>query len=115
MTEERSPEPVKLIVAALCSSPGALERGIEGLQARRGDIDHQGPPRPFDLSAYYEEEMGTGLQRSSSPLIGWPRPASWSTSSMSVSSWSAPWPGHPGEEPTSTPATSITASWCSLR
>jgi hypothetical protein len=64
MTEERSPEPVKLIVAALCSSPGALERGIEGLQARRGDIDHQGPPRPFDLSAYYEEEMGTGLQRS---------------------------------------------------
>ena len=64
MTEERSPEPVKLIVAALCSSPRALERGIEGLRARRGDIDHQGPPRPFDLSAYYEEEMGAGLQRS---------------------------------------------------
>ena len=64
MPEERPPQPVKLIVAALCSNPGALERGLKGLRALRGDIDHQGPPRPFDLTTYYEEEMGPGLERS---------------------------------------------------
>ena len=54
MSEERPVAPVKLLVAALCSSRRALELAIERLQALRGAIDHQGPPRPFDLTHYYE-------------------------------------------------------------
>ena len=64
MSEERPVAPVKLLIAALCSSRRALELAIERLQALRGAIDHQGPPRPFDLTHYYEEEMGNSLQRS---------------------------------------------------
>lgn len=64
MAEKLQAEPVKLVVAALCSSPGALEKSLEGLRACRGAIDHQGPARPFTLTDYYQEEMGDKLARS---------------------------------------------------
>jgi len=64
MAENLQAEPVKLVVAALCSSPGALEKSLEGLRACRGTIDHQGPAHPFTLTDYYREEMGEKLARS---------------------------------------------------
>ncbi len=64
MTEHLPVEPVKLVVAVLCSSPDALAKSCEGLRSRRGGIDHQGAARPFNLTHYYEKEMGTELGRS---------------------------------------------------
>jgi len=64
MTEHLPVEPVKLVVAVLCSNPDALAKSCEGLRSRRGDIDHQGAARPFNLTDYYEKEMGTELGRS---------------------------------------------------
>ena len=64
MTDLLPVEPVKLMVAVLCSSPEALAKSLDGLRSRRGDIDHQGAARPFNLTDYYEEEMGTRLERS---------------------------------------------------
>mgnify|MGYP003319531034 CR=1 FL=1 len=63
MTKHLPVEPVKLVVAALCSRPDALTRSLEGLRSRRGNLDHQGTARPFNLTDYYEKEMGTGLER----------------------------------------------------
>ena len=64
MTEHLPVEPVKLVVAVLCSNPDALAKSCEGLRSRRGGIDHQGAARPFNLTDYYEKEMGTELGRS---------------------------------------------------
>ncbi len=38
----------------------ALEGGLAGLL---GEADFIGPPRPFDLTGYYGDEMGPGLSR----------------------------------------------------
>lgn len=73
MTEGPPVEPVKLLVAALCSSPEALKKGIDGLRACRGELDHQGAARPFNLTDYYEEEMGEELTRT---ILSFELPAS---------------------------------------
>ena len=73
MTEGHPVEPVKLVVAVLYSDPEALARSLEGLRSRRGDIDHQGAARAFNLTDYYEEEMGGGLERT---LLSFDAPAS---------------------------------------
>ena len=53
MTGNCPVEPVKLVVAVLYSDPEALARSLEGLRSRRGDIDHQGAARAFNL--YFED------------------------------------------------------------
>ncbi|MFP6739263.1 MAG: DUF4416 family protein, partial [Planctomycetota bacterium] len=63
MTENHPVEPVKLLVAALCSGPEALEKSLEGLRACRGEIDCRGAAHPFNLTDYYQEEMGEELDR----------------------------------------------------
>ena len=73
MAESPRVEPVKLVVAALCSSSVALEKSLEGLRACRGAIDHQGSAHPFTLTDYYQEEMGRELERS---LVSFQLPAS---------------------------------------
>jgi hypothetical protein len=40
-----------------------LPVALEQLTARFGVIDFEGPDRPFDLTSYYEAEMGANLQR----------------------------------------------------
>ena len=64
MTENHPVEPVKLVVAVLYSRRDALAKSLDGLRSLRGDIDHQGAARPFNLTDYYEEEMGGELERS---------------------------------------------------
>lgn len=73
MTENHPVEPVKLLVAALCSSPEALEKSLEGLRACRGEIDYRGAAHPFNLTDYYQKEMGEALERT---IISFDRPAS---------------------------------------
>jgi hypothetical protein len=58
-----SPEPVKYFVALLWADESALPDAYEQLIARGGVIDFSGVDRPFDLSDYYEPEMGAHLHR----------------------------------------------------
>jgi hypothetical protein len=56
-------EPVKYFVAILWADEDALPDAYEQLSARGGAIDFSGVDRPFDLSDYYESEMGAHLFR----------------------------------------------------
>lgn len=59
----KTPEPVKYFVAVLWADEDALPEAYEQLVARGGVIDFSGVDRPFDLSDYYESEMGAHLHR----------------------------------------------------
>jgi hypothetical protein len=63
VTNPPSPEPVKYFVAVLWADEDALPDAYEHLIARGGVIDFSGVDRPFDLSDYYEPEMGIHLHR----------------------------------------------------
>ncbi len=56
--------PVKYFAALLLSS-GAEPQGVidGGLSDILGEADFIGPPHPFDMTDYYEDEMGPGLRR----------------------------------------------------
>ena len=58
-----TPEPVKVFVAVLWADAGALDQARDRLSARWGRIDYEGPDRAFDLTNYYESEMGSNLLR----------------------------------------------------
>ena len=55
--------PVKLLIAILWSSGESLERALIGIQQQWGEIDFHGSDIPFQLTDYYEAEMGRNLQR----------------------------------------------------
>jgi len=57
------PGPVKPFAMVLYSSEDALAQALRMLGERWGVPDHVGAARPFDLTAYYENEMGPGLLR----------------------------------------------------
>lgn len=57
------PEPVKLFAAILWSDAEALGASIRKLEDLWGPEDFVGPDRAFDVTDYYEREMGPGLQR----------------------------------------------------
>ena len=63
MTSMLEPEPVKVFVAVLWRDDAALAAAMQQLVVQFGTIDHVGPDRPFDMTDYYEAEMGTSLQR----------------------------------------------------
>ena len=63
MAAPQLPEPVKLFVALLWPEGAGLEQALARLSARWGATDFQGPDRPFDMTNYYEPEMGPRLQR----------------------------------------------------
>ncbi|MDR1727273.1 MAG: DUF4416 family protein [Acidobacteriota bacterium] len=56
-------EPVKLLVAVLWAREDALRESVRRMEAAWGVIDYSGPDHPFDLTDYYEPEMGAGLRR----------------------------------------------------
>lgn len=70
MPAQRFPDPVKLLAAVLWSREDALRAALEAMQARWGEADHVGRDLPFDLTDYYEAEMGTRLFRR---IIGFSR------------------------------------------
>lgn len=63
MAEPRPAEPVKLFVAILWHDRAALEESLHLLTALYGQLDFTGPDRAFDVTRYYEREMGCGLSR----------------------------------------------------
>jgi hypothetical protein len=63
VAEPQAVIPVKLLVAILWADVQALDAAVEALCDEWREIDFRGGDRPFDLSDYYEMEMGTDLQR----------------------------------------------------
>ena len=59
----QSPDPVKLFVSILWSDENALDRAIDQLSKKWGETDFSGRDYPFDITDYYEPEMGKGLKR----------------------------------------------------
>jgi hypothetical protein len=56
-------DPVKLLVGILWAQSRALLDATEMLIRHWGEIDFAGPDHPFDITDYYESEMGGSLQR----------------------------------------------------
>lgn len=58
------PPSIKLFIAVLAQphvEPGYVAQLVSEVF---GSVDFEGPPRPFDVTNYYEAEMGPGLVRS---------------------------------------------------
>jgi hypothetical protein len=68
------PPLVKLFIAALSAPSVPLEYVAQLVSEVFGSVDFEGPPHPFDVTNYYEEEMGPGLVRSILGFTG-PHPA----------------------------------------
>jgi hypothetical protein len=54
-------QPVKLLVAVLWT--GVLEPALAAMRAIWGTIDFMGADHPFDITHYYDKEMGPALNR----------------------------------------------------
>lgn len=63
MAHTQAPEPIKYFVAILFPTPEALAVGKQELSAAWGTLDFEGEDHPFDMTDYYEPEMGTPLYR----------------------------------------------------
>ena len=63
MAEPHPADPVKLFVAILWSECAALDRSVVQMSEIWGPVDFVGPDHPFDMTNYYEPEMGASLQR----------------------------------------------------
>ncbi len=59
----KNADPVKLFVAILWAQPASLKQACEILQSLWGDVDFTGADHPFDVTNYYESEMGNDLNR----------------------------------------------------
>jgi len=58
-------EPVKLFVAAIFAKDreDSLQTAVNSMESAWGKIDYTGTDHPFDLTGYYEPEMGENLRR----------------------------------------------------
>lgn len=57
------PQPVKYFVGALYSDATLLKQAMTQCEIRIGSIDLRSPAFPFDMTDYYESEMGASIQR----------------------------------------------------
>jgi len=57
------PQPVKYFIGALYSDAELLEQAISHCEQRIGEIDLRSDPFPFDVTSYYDDEMGTAISR----------------------------------------------------
>jgi hypothetical protein len=72
MARPAEPEPVKLLVAVLWADAEALRAALQGMAEWWGPIDFEGTDHSFDMTDYYETEMGPTLFRrlvSFQPLV----------------------------------------------
>jgi hypothetical protein len=58
-----SPRPVKLFAGVLTSMPGIIPEVEKRLSAMFGPIDERSNDFPFDLTHYYDNEMGSPITR----------------------------------------------------
>ncbi|MBN1570867.1 MAG: DUF4416 family protein [Acidobacteria bacterium] len=63
MAKPQAADPVKLIVAMLWALPDPMKIVMENLRSSWGEIDFSGADYPFDMTDYYESEMGGDLKR----------------------------------------------------
>jgi hypothetical protein len=63
LAKPQDPDPVKLFVALLWSQPDARQEAVAELCSHFGEVDYTGVPHPFDMTDYYEQEMGKHLTR----------------------------------------------------
>ncbi|HEX7228910.1 MAG TPA: DUF4416 family protein [Candidatus Binatia bacterium] len=63
MGTAREPTPAKFFVGILSSSQKLLSQAESDLTALMGQIDGRSAVLPWNLSTYYEREMGSGLLR----------------------------------------------------
>ena len=63
MAEAKPFHPVKLVVGIISSQDGYFNRTEEALAALYGSIDLRSPFFPFNLTDYYDRQMGKGLRR----------------------------------------------------
>lgn len=63
MAKIESPLPVKYLIAVLYRDADSLAAVTTDLVTRWGAIDFEGADHPFDVTDYYEPEMGTPLMR----------------------------------------------------
>jgi len=61
--EKSSPEPVKFFISILKQPTVNTVEVIERITAVTGDTDWVSPPFPFDMTDFYEPEMGEKLTR----------------------------------------------------
>ncbi len=58
-----APDSVRLLVACLYAPSADLDATRESLEARLGPVERTSQSWPFDVTDYYEPEMGPGLMR----------------------------------------------------
>ena len=63
MAKPAAADPVKLFVAILWAPAAPLQSALEELMHNWGEIDFSGADHAFDVTGYYEQEMGGGLSR----------------------------------------------------
>lgn len=63
MARTCEPDPLQYFVALLYREPDALAAGKRELIARWGEFDFEGGDHAFDMTDYYEPEMGAPLYR----------------------------------------------------
>ena len=63
MAQPREFSPVKLICGVIYKEDALYAEVRRRLEAEWGKIDSESPAFPFDLTGYYEDEMGGGLVR----------------------------------------------------
>ncbi len=63
MANPQAVDPVKIFVAVLWTEPDSLQKAIAQLVVQWGEIDFSGADYAFDMTDYYEPEMGRELKR----------------------------------------------------
>ena len=59
----RIPLPAKLFFGMLSPDPELFSLTIDKICAKYGPLDLQSPPMPWEISDYYQDEMGQGIFR----------------------------------------------------
>jgi hypothetical protein len=63
MAQPKEFSPVKMICGVIYKEEALFEEARKRLEAEWGRADTESPAFPFDLTGYYEDEMGGGLVR----------------------------------------------------
>lgn len=61
--QTETPKPVKLFVGVLVAPDVSLEKVQNLLESNFGPVDYRSKSFPFDITDYYEKEMGDNLSR----------------------------------------------------
>ena len=63
MSRPKIPQPVKLVASVLSQNLKLIAAVLEEMTERFGNVDFVSEVFPFELTSYYEKEMGNGLVR----------------------------------------------------